>query len=151
MLDGTSIEPSIIIGVLCEVMLQSPASIIPLPILLPLRQEGVTASAQIFTQTLPSSPGLRLSAARVVMHIRKMRRMSECELYSEVRSLVTQECLSVLATEGSLSPNKLKFMLCYEWRKKAAKHSFWRACTTRAEQYNIPVQKHGGNRVEDQI
>lgn len=38
-------------------------SVIPLPVLLPLRLEGVTASTQIFTQTPLSSPVFHLSAA----------------------------------------------------------------------------------------
>lgn len=38
-------------------------NIIPLPMLLPAREEGVTALTQIFTQTPPGSPVFHLSAA----------------------------------------------------------------------------------------
>lgn len=52
----------------------TPVSIIPLPMLLPARAEGVTALTQIFTQTPLSSPVFHLSAAELwsthtIMHL----------------------------------------------------------------------------------
>lgn len=110
LLDSTSRESSII-GVLWELTLQSSVSIIPLPILLPLRWEGVTASAQIFTQTLRSSPVLHLSAATVVMHT--YTNAPHVWIWAVQWSLVTCDkqaprtlAISELVIKGSHGPNK---------------------------------------------
>lgn len=59
------------------------ASVMPLPVLLPLRLEGVTASTQIFTQTPLSSPVFHLSAADSKYTHTLMPCLAVCEPYSE--------------------------------------------------------------------